>query len=56
MSSVSNVNVKNTDYDIKDILAREHIADKNNQRTRNKKTQLENRISEIKPKCFFYRI
>ena len=30
MSSVSNVNVKNTDYDIKDILAREHIADKNN--------------------------
>ena len=30
MSSVSNVNVKNTDYDIKDIRAREHIADKNN--------------------------
>ena len=30
MSSVSNVNVKNTDYDIKDILAREHISDKNN--------------------------
>lgn len=30
MSSVSNVNVRDTDYDIKDTLAREHIADKNN--------------------------
>ena len=30
MSSVSNVNVKNTDDDIKDIVAREHKAEKNN--------------------------
>lgn len=30
MSSVSNINVKDTDYDIKDPLAREHIVDMNN--------------------------
>lgn len=30
MSSVSNINVKSTDYDVKDLIAREHITNKNN--------------------------
>ena len=30
MANISNINVQSEDYDVKDSLAREHIADKNN--------------------------